>query len=51
MTQELTTTEIKAKIRLFAWPITLSMLVAQLYSVIDMAVIGRFLGANELAAV
>ena len=38
MTQELTTTEIKAKIRLFAWPITLSMLVAQLYSVIDMAV-------------
>lgn len=42
VTQELTTTEIKAKIRLFAWPITLSMAVAQLYSVIDMAVIGRF---------
>ena len=40
MTQELTTTEIKAKIRLFAWPITLSMLVAQLYSVIDMPFFG-----------
>lgn len=51
MTHELTSTEIKAKIRLFALPITLSMLVAQLYSVIDMAVIGRFLGADELAAV
>lgn len=45
------TEELKRKVWAFSLPMISEFLVQQLYSVVDMAIIGRFLGARQLGAV
>lgn len=45
------TEELKKKVWAFSLPMISELFVQQLYSVIDMAIIGRYLGARELGAV
>ena len=45
------TGELKRKVWAFSLPMISEFLVQQLYSVVDMAIIGRFLGARQLGAV
>lgn len=45
------TEELKKKVWAFSLPMISELFVQQLYSVIDIAIIGRYLGAKELGAV
>lgn len=45
------TEELKKKVWAFSLPMISELFVQQLYSIIDIAIIGRYLGAKELGAV
>ncbi len=51
MTQDLTTGNITRKIVLFALPLMLGNVLQQFYNLVDTLIVGRFLGADALAAV
>ncbi len=51
MTQDLTTGNITRKILLFALPLMLGNVLQQFYNLVDTLIVGRFLGADALAAV
>lgn len=48
---DITNGNIKKTLFNFALPMILSLITQQLYSVVDMIIVGRYLGVNELAAV
>lgn len=48
---DMTNGNIKKTLFKFALPMILSLITQQLYSVVDMIIVGRYLGVNELAAV
>lgn len=48
---DMTKGNIKRTLILFAIPMIFSLIAQQLYSVVDMIIVGRYLGVNELAAV
>jgi len=48
---DMTNGNIKKTLFSFALPMILSLITQQLYSVVDMIIVGRYLGVNELAAV
>ena len=51
MQQDLTTGNITGRLLQFALPMMLGNLLQQLYNVADTLIVGRFLGADALAAV
>ena len=51
MNDDLTTGNITIKLLRFAFPLMLGNVLQQLYNVVDTLIVGRFLGADALAAV